>query len=85
MIGVYLMTHTIRKRRSKQSFERKRTLFWMGIIAVITFVLSALLFGASSLLTKSLNLKDTIFSPMNLDKATMDKMIDEYKKMKKKQ
>jgi flagellar basal body-associated protein FliL len=58
----------IRKRRSRRSPPKRKTSFWLMIILLVTFILSAFTMNIPSLIDKYLNFKDKTYRPMDTDR-----------------
>ena len=60
------------KRRARRYFT-KRTLLWLVIIALCSFILSALTVNISSFVDKVYKFMDTSYRPMDTDRIAYEK------------
>jgi hypothetical protein len=69
------------KRRARYFLQRRRTLFWLLIIAVVSFVLSAFTGGISMIIERFYRYMDPSYRPMDRDRGVyeQEKGIDRNK------
>lgn len=60
------------KRRVKRYFT-KRTMFWLLIIALCSFIMSAFTVSMSSFIAKFYKFMDTTYRPMDTDRMVYEK------------
>jgi len=63
----------IRKKRTRRSHPKRKTSFWLLIILLITFVLSAFTMNIPSLIDKYHNFMDKTYRPMDTDRMHYEK------------
>jgi len=63
----------IRKRRSRRSHPKRKTSFWLIVILLITFIVSAFTMNIPSLIDRYLNFMDKTYRPMDTDRIHYEK------------
>ena len=63
----------IKKKRSRRIHPKRKTLFWLLIILLITCILSAFTMNIPSLIDKYFNLMDKAYRPMDTDRMQYEK------------
>lgn len=58
----------IRKKRSRHHHPKRKTIFWLMIIILVTFILSAITLNIPTLIDKYLNFADKTYRPMDTDR-----------------
>lgn len=63
----------IRKRRSRRTYAKRKTSFWLLIILLITFILSAFMMNIPPLIDKYLNFTETPHRPVDAERISHEK------------